>query len=454
MTDSYKASHWKQYPPNTTKVYSYIEARGGNIPYTIFFGLQMFLKKYLTKPITQQMIDEASYFFAGHGEPFNINGWQYILKEHDGYLPIKIKAVPEGTKVNLLNVLVTVENTDPECFWLTSYIETMLLRAVWYPTTVATISYQTKEIILSWLKATCDAPEGQIAFKLHDFGGRGVSSGESAEIGGAAHLVNFMGSDTVEGVLAANKYYNCPMAAFSIPASEHSTMTAWGRHNEAKAFKNMLDQYGGKDKIVACVSDSYDIFNAAEHVWGEELKNDVLNMGGTLVIRPDSGYPPDVVLRLCDILGDKFGFHYNKKEFKVLNKAVRIIQGDGCTPKMIDTILRKLYDAEWSAENVTFGMGGGLLQKCDRDTFKFAMKASFAVIDGEEILVYKQPITDPGKDSKRGQLALVKTENGSFKTIMEKDDIENRNILETVFLNGEIKKEYTLEEVRNNALQR
>lgn len=449
MTDSYKASHWKQYPKNTTLVYSYIEARGGDFPETVFFGLQMFLKKYLTKPITKEMIDEAETFFTAHGEPFNREGWEYILNKYDGYFPIRIKAVPEGRRVGLRNVLVTVENTDPACYWLTSYVETALLRAVWYPTTVATISYQTKKIIYDWLKATCDDPDGQIGFKLHDFGGRGVSSGESAEIGGAAHLVNFLGSDTVEGIIAANRYYNEPMAAFSIPAAEHSTITVWGKMNEAKAYKNMLTQFGGPGKLVACVSDSYDIYKAADQIWGTELKEDVLNMGGTLVIRPDSGNPPDVVVKLCYILGSKFGYTTNGKGFNVLNPAVRIIQGDGCTVQMIDEILRAMYDAGWSAENVAFGMGGGLLQKLDRDTFRFAMKASFAIVDGERVNVYKQPVTDHGKDSKRGRLALVETMTG-FETVVEGSKWYDRDVLDVVFENGKLVKEYTLAQVREN----
>jgi nicotinamide phosphoribosyltransferase len=455
MTDSYKASHWKQYPPNTTKVYSYIEARGGEelSRKTLFFGLQMFLKKYLTKPITQEMIDEADLFFKAHGEPFNKEGWEYILNKYDGFLPVVIKAVPEGTLVDLHNILVSIENTDPECYWLTSYIETMLVRAVWYPTTVATISYKTKEAIMDWLNATCDDPEGQISFKLHDFGGRGVSSSESAEIGGAAHLVSFLGSDTVEGIVAANKYYNCPMSAFSIPAAEHSTITVWGRENEAKAYENMLEQFGGKGKIFACVSDSYDIYKAASDIWGNLLRTKVLESGGTLVVRPDSGYPPDVVIKLCQILGAKFGYTINKKGFNVLNPVVRIIQGDGCTLQMIDEILRNMYEAGWSAENIAFGMGGGLLQKLNRDTFKFAMKASFAIVNECNVNVYKQPITDPGKNSKRGKLVLVKTTKG-YKTINDVEYLkycEVKDVLIEVFNNGIITKEYTMDEVRANS---
>jgi len=449
MTDSYKASHWKQYPPNTTEVYSYIEARGGDFQETVFFGLQMILKKFFVRPITQEMIDEAVEFFAAHGEPFNKEGWEYILKKHNGYLPLRIKAVPEGRRVNLKNILVSVENTDPECYWLTSYIETVLMRAVWYPTTVATNSFRAKRMIYDFLKATCDDPDGQIMFRLHDFGGRGVSSGESAEIGGAAHLVNFMGSDTVEGIWAANKYYKAGMAGFSIPAAEHSTITVWGRGYEKEAYENMVNAYGGPGKIYACVSDSYDIYNAADNIWGKQLKDLVLKTGGTLVVRPDSGHPPTVVARLLDILGTRFGYTVNKKGYKVLNPAVRVIQGDGCTLQMINEILHEMYKWEWSTENVAFGMGGGLLQKLDRDTFKFAMKASYAKVNGKEVLVYKEPITDEVKISKKGKLALVENLDG-YETVMQGTKWYDRDVLETVFENGKIVKEYTFEEVRKN----
>ncbi len=259
-TDSYKASHWLQYRPGTEYISSYIESRGGKWDETVFFGLQIFLKEYLTTPITQEMIDEAAEFWSAHGEPFNKDGWEYILKKHGGMLPVRIQAVPEGTVVPTSNVLVQVVNTDPKCFWLTSFLETALLRAVWYPTTVATNSYQCKKLIWNALEKSSDDPSGEIGFKLHDFGARGVSSGESAAIGGAAHLVNFLGSDTVEGILCARKYYNESMAGFSIPAAEHSTMTSWGgEEGEIDAMRNMLRNFAKPGSLVAVVSDSYDI---------------------------------------------------------------------------------------------------------------------------------------------------------------------------------------------------
>ena len=219
-TDSYKYSQYVQYPSGTEYIYSYIESRGGKFDETVFFGLQAFIKEYLTEPVTAEMIDEAEDIVVAHGEPFNREGWEYIVHEHKGILPVRIRAVPEGTVVPTKNVLVDIINTDPKCYWLTSFLETALLRAVWYPSTVATNSREIKKVILDALERT--GTPADISFKLHDFGARGVSSLESAGIGGAAHLVNFMGTDTIEALLFARRYYYTDMAGFSVPASEHS----------------------------------------------------------------------------------------------------------------------------------------------------------------------------------------------------------------------------------------
>jgi nicotinamide phosphoribosyltransferase len=183
--DSYKTSHFLQYPENTSAVSSYIESRGGQFRETVFFGLQAFLKEYLTVPITERDIDEAKALLPAHGVPFNEAGWRYILDKYDGYLPIQIEALPEGTVVPVKNALVQVVNTDAECAWLTSYVETALLRAIWYPTTVATVSWQCKQVIRGYLEETAETTDG-LAFKLHDFGARGASSEETAALGGMA----------------------------------------------------------------------------------------------------------------------------------------------------------------------------------------------------------------------------------------------------------------------------
>lgn len=445
-TDSYKASHWLQYPPGTTGVFSYIESRGGRYDKTVVLGVQPFIKEYLNKPITQEMIDEADAFWKAHGEPFNREGWEYILEKYDGYLPVVIRSVPEGTVVPVGNVLVTIENTDPKCYWLTSYLETALLRAVWYPTTVATQSWAIKQDILAALEETGDP--SLIGFKLHDFGARGVSSLESAALGGMAHLVNFLGTDTVSGVLAAMKYYNTKeMVAFSIPAAEHSTITSWGRENEVEAYRNMLRQYAKPGALVAVVSDSYDIFNAVDNLWGKELRQEVIDSGAIIVIRPDSGDPATVVEKVARLLDKNFGSVVNAKGYKVLNN-VRIIQGDGINQTSIRSILFALKNSGFSADNVAFGAGGSLLQSLNRDTQKFAMKCSAMKVDGKWVDVFKDPITDPGKKSKKGRITLYKNENGYF-TGPEAHGAKDE--LVTVFANGKILKEWTFAEVRANA---
>jgi len=451
-TDSYKASHWLQYPPNTTSVLSYIEARGGEYAEAVFYGLQIFLKEYLTKPITQEMIDEAGAFFEAHGEPFNRDGWEYILDEHGGFLPLKIRAVPEGTIVPIKNVMTTIENTDPKCFWLTSYVETAYLRAVWYPLTVATKSREIKKVIKRYLVETADeaALEG-LAFKLHDFGARGVSSKESAGIGGSAHIVNFMGTDTITGALYAMHYYNENVVpAFSVPAAEHSSITTWLKDGELEAYKNMLEKFGGKFPIVSVVSDSYDIYNAVENMWGGELKDMVIESGSTLVVRPDSGDPAEVVAKVAMLLDATFGSEVNSKGYKVLNHT-RILQGDGLSSlEDFENILSRLKGYGFSTDNVVFGMGGGLLQQVNRDTMQFAMKACSAFIDGEEVDVFKDPVTDSGKWSKRGRLELYRTETGELVTGLEGEEL-GEVVMETVFLDGELVKDINFSEVRANA---
>ncbi|MCU0469372.1 MAG: nicotinate phosphoribosyltransferase [Arcicella sp.] len=449
LTDSYKLSHYKQYPAGTSQIYSYFESRGGEFEGVTFFGLQYLLKEYLAgQVVTQEKIDRAAKVYASHfGNEtlFNKTGWEYILHTHNGHLPIRIKAVAEGKVVPTHNVMLTIENTDPACFWLTNFLETLLLQ-LWYPCTVATISREVKALITKYLAETGDP--STIDFKLHDFGFRGVSSVQSAGIGGAAHLVNFMGTDTVAALTFIQEYYTPDgMFGFSIPAAEHSTITSWGRDNETEAYQNMLQQY--PEGLVAVVSDSYDIYNACEKIWGEVLKDNILQRNGTLVVRPDSGEPKDVVLKCTQILGEKIGYSINDKGYKVLNPKIRIIQGDGVNYESIGEILEHLKKNGWSADNVAFGMGGALLQKVHRDTQKFAFKCSCATVNGEDRDVYKDPATDHGKKSKRGRLKLVK-ENGTYITKALHE--EGEDILQTVFENGKILSEIDFQTVKDNSL--
>ena len=454
-SDSYKTSHWVQYPVGSEYMSSYIEARRGDYD-VVFFGLQAFIKEYLGKPITQKDIDEAELVIEAHGLTFNREGWELLLKKHGGYLPLRIEAVPEGSIVPVSNVVCQVINTDPEFYWLPSYIETALLRAIWYPSTVASVSYYCKGIIREALEKSADTTDS-LPFRLHDFGARGASSFESVALGSLANLVNFSGTDSMTALVAASRWYGMDkdMPAFSIPAAEHSTMTAWGRDGETAAFANMIEQFGGKDKAFSVVSDSYDLWNAIDNIWGDALKEDVKNMGGTLVIRPDSGEPTKVVREALERLAVKFGTTINSKGYKVLPDYVRIIQGDGISAQSLGKIINAVMDAGFSAENITFGMGGGLLQQVNRDTMSWAMKASAISIDGVWKDIYKDPVTSHSKRSKKGRLALIKESSGQLKTIKAdeldthtNDDANTENLLRDVYVDGKLLVDDTLTMIR------
>lgn len=451
-TDSYKHSHFKQYPDGTNTVNSYVESRGGTHPKTLFFGLQAWLYKRLNNPVTLEDVDNAAWICNLHGIPFNRQGWEHIVTDHGGFLPLEIEAVPEGTVVDTQNVLLQVRNTDPAAYWLTSFIETSLLRAIWYPTTVATNSYYAKQAILEALARTSDAdPEPIAQFMLHDFGSRGVSSEESAALGGLAHLVNFRGTDTMSALLAAKQYYREPMAGYSVPAAEHSTMTAWTREGEEAAYANMLRAFKGSN-IISVVSDSYDVFHAVDALFGGSLKDQVLEnaaAGSRLVVRPDSGDPVETPIQVIKHLMTKFGAETNSKGFRVLPDHVRVLQGDGITPQTIGVILARMEEDGLSAENIVFGMGSGLLQQCNRDSQKFAMKCSAVRIGDIWRDVYKEPKTDMGKLSKRGVLALTR-EGDTFKTV-RREDLAGASLLRPVYRDGRILVSDSLEAVRHRA---
>ena len=449
-TDSYKHSHFLQYPEGSTGLSSYIEARKDNtglgITHVTPFGIQGWIKDHLIGGVSAEHVEHAMKVLGIHGEPFAKKAFQRLVTDYDGMPPLTLRAVAEGTQTPIGNALVDVECIDPYMLWIGSFYETQILRAAWYGTTVATISRHCKEIIFKYLVDTCDKPLDEIPFKLHDFGARGASSTETSAIAGAAHLINFMGTDTLLGMEYANQFYGAEYdgLGYSIPAAEHSTITSWGRSQESAAYRNMAEQFGSG--LFAVVSDSYDIYSAVKNIWGGELRDFVLALPGTLVVRPDSGDPVEVVTTVVGILADKFGYTTNAKGFKVLNK-VRVIQGDGINPKSIEQILSALKIAGFSAENVAFGMGGALHQKVDRDTFSFAMKASSILVDGKWMDVYKDPIAG-GKTSKRGRLALVEDENGELTTVRRENAMGKFDHLEVVYARGKLIQEVRFNEVR------
>ena len=446
--DSYKVTHFNQYPQNTKKLYAYIEARNLNSEELIFFGLQAFIKKYLLNPITQDDIDEAEKFLLSHIGVFNRDDWEYILNEHGGFLPIEIKSLDEGTVTNKKIPLLDITNTDEKVPWLVTYIETALLRSLWYPSSVATISREIKKIIFRYLDDTCTNFDDQLPFKLHDFGARGVSSYESSRIGGAAHLLNFLGSDTVEGAMFLKDYYDGTDISYSIPASEHSTITAWGKDNENKAHENIINQFLLEGKVIASVIDSYNTFETASKTISSELKEKIINSKGTLVVRPDSGKLPDTIIELLNTLSseENFGYTLNSKGYKELPSYIRVIQGDGVDKNSIEDILISMKENNYSAANITFGMGGALLQKLDRDTYSFAMKVS-AIHDGNTWKdVYKEPSNDKTKNSRRGRFAIVQNDE---LEVVDLEKLNQTNLLKTRYKDGKLYNETDLKVIRN-----
>jgi len=412
-------------------------------------GLQYIVKSnFAGKIFTPEDVEEAQRFahehFGGNPKCFNYEGWKSLYAKHGGMLPLRIKAVKEGSVLSAQNALVTIENTDPEFYWLTNWAETVLLQ-VWYPITVATLSRAIKQVIGEALVRTGDP--SLLPYKLHDFGFRGVSSRESAAIGGAAHLFNFVGTDNLTAIELLQQYYGAAMPGVSIPASEHSTITAWSREHEAEAYENILDNVS--EGIVACVSDSYDIYKAVRDLWGGKLHDKVMQRKGTLVIRPDSGEAVTVLEQLFNIAAEKFGFEVNGKGWKVIAPQVRFIQGDGVNYYTIQNMISQLTRRGWSMDNWSFGMGGALLQQLNRDTLRFALKCSAIDINGQWHDVYKQPITDPGKDSRAGRFVLLE-EGDEFVTVKREEGraIEGTDQLELVLEDGVLHRDQTLDEIR------
>lgn len=469
-TDSYKFSHPAQYVEDADRLVSYVESRGGDYDEVLFFGLQLILKEYFLTPMTHEKVDNVIAFQRDHMNGVEIEelevGLRAVVDDYNGYMPIKIKAVQEGKVIPTHNVLMIVESAveDKRIVAMTTYLETLLMR-LWSPTTVATTSYHIKKIIYDGLVKTGADADAEIPFKLHDFGSRGVSSRESAAFAGAGHLVNFLGSDTTVAVMAANIGYHEKMSGYSIVATEHSTTTSHGRHGEEALVQRVFDRFAKPGAIFATVADSYDLLNFSDNI-APKFRKQLRASGATWVIRPDSGDPVETPVELVKRLAKVFGFTYNHKGYKVLD-GVRVIQGDGIDINDVRKIVNRLDEEGYSISNIAFGMGGGLLQKNNRDTLKFAMKACAVHVDGVWHDVYKDPtIYDPKtwkplhssfKKSKAGRLELVYNEElGDYKTVRleEVADYESQGYkaqLELVYDSGKLIRDMTLAEVRENA---
>lgn len=453
LTDSYKIGHWLMLPDDAEAVYSYFESRkGAKFPFTMLFSLQAILQKYFVGiVVTKADVDAAQALCKEHFgmDIFNRKMWDYIVDECGGKLPLRIKAAPEGLPVPVGNVLVTVENlggkiTAP----LTNVIETILTH-IWFASNVATISRYLKNYIKQAFDVSSNNP-GMFPFMLHDFGFRGANCVDAAGIGGAGHLINFMGTDTLVAIDRIGRFYKYDkMPGFSVPASEHSVMTAKGKAGELEMFRRLIKAF--PKGILSIVSDSYSIKRVVEE-YLPLLKAEIMARDGKVVIRPDSPrYKGDTaaaqVLWLANSLGNIFGYTVNKKGYKVLDSHIGIIYGDGLSADEIKECVKTLILAGWSAENCVYGMGGGLLQKHNRDTQRSAFKCSAQLQSGKWVDIQKEPL-DESKKSKAGRLKLV-YDNGTLITVSESDP--RPDVLVTVFENGELTKKWTWNEVKANA---
>lgn len=455
--DGYKYSQYLQYPEGTTYVASYIEARvGAKHSRILWCGLQAFLKETLTVRITKKMVDKMAKIAKSAGAPFNYDGFMRIVNEFDGRWPLRIRALPEGAVVKPGTVLALVENTHPDFFWCTSFIETMLLRAAWYMTTVATVSKDIYDLCLSTLEEFTDlkgeALEMTLKFMLNDFGARGATCHEAAVLGGMGHLMTgFRGSDTTEASEGAELYYNHNIEedapTKTVPASEHSTAASEGEEGE-HIFNSRMIKAFGDGFIFASVCDSFDHFKNVAENWLGKNRVEVDAMNARLVIRPDSGDPVDMALATVELLDEKVGSTPNSKGLKVLHPKFRVIYGDGIDYDTILGIFTALIENGYSPENICFGMGGALLQKCDRDWERFAMKACELEVMGVKRHVGKKPKTDPSKTSKFGiytpHLVDAEIVNVAADGPIPKGAVE---VFPVVFENGFLLKDWSLDEI-------
>lgn len=469
LTDAYKYSHADFYPEDMTYMCSYMESRGGKFEETVMFGLQYMIKKYLVgQVLSEDMINEADEKLNGKGgvfmgeQVFAKQRWLDLLEAYDGRYPVRIKSVAEGEIVPTKNVLLTVESTDERFPWCASFIEGILLEN-WYPITVATLSHHVLKIVKKYLLKTgtpIDLIDVVASFVLNDFGFRGVSSVESAALGGSAHLVSSSGSDNIIASDMLMNYYNATeMLGKGIRATEHSVMTLKGEAGELGIMRRLLEKY--PTGYVACVSDSFNIIRACKEYWGGELKELVLSRNGVLVIRPDSG---DVLMTLkmvFEALFESFGYTTNSAGFKVLPPQVRVIQGDGVNYESIDEIYQMLFENGIAAENLVLGMGGKLLQAdINRDTLNFAIKACNVIIGGKSFNVFKSPteIDKFGnmqvsfKKSKSGKMKLVKID-GKYQTITSSESNFDtyQDELKIVYMNGDLLIDYDILDIRKRA---
>jgi len=482
--DSYKYSHSKQYPENMVSMYDYMEARSNKVyPATVFVGLQGLLKEYFTDPITIQEVNQAHEFAKGHGVPFDIEGWEYIVDVLGGKLPVEIKAVDEGSLIPTKMVLMTIESTDNMVPWISGWLETVLMR-LWYSTNIATKSYYTRKILEKY------GSKEWAHFAYHNFGSRGSTTSEASQIGGFAHLTQFMGTDNFDSLLYCFENYGSTMAGYSVFASEHSTTTAnaEGSQEKEEAFVIRMLEENPDAPIMSFVADSYDVYNFTDFCTkpGSKIRKIVESRPNQkFVLRPDSGEPIEVLSKMIEIMKNN-GVFDTEIDGKALSTNFGMLWGDGITPEVIEKILINFTTYQnipvsdqtsvtlLAAENFVFGSGGDIMQNHTRDTMGFAVKCSSITVDegspyetgkifdnGKHEMewkphfverdVFKDPITDHGKKSKKGKVTTYYNKNTDtyFVDKVGKNFDGAIDVLDTVYLNGNLVKETTLDEIRS-----
>lgn len=479
--DFYKADHRRQYPEGTTEVYSNFTPRSSraaavlNDSYdhqVVFFGLQYFLKHFLVDAWNKNFFQQDKETVVNaykrrmdYALGKNAIDIKHIAALHDlGFLPLKIKALSEGTRVPIGVPVLTVVNTQPEFFWLTNYIESVISCYLWKPITSATTAFEYKRLLTNFAIKTGGSLD-DVAFQVHDFSFRGMSSLQDSMLSGAAHLTSFLGTDSVAAIDLIEDYYFADAETMSIglsvPATEHSVMCMGEKNHELKTFRRLINDIYPSG-IVSIVSDTWDFWQVITSFM-PQLKQEILNRDGKVVIRPDSGDPVKIICGdpeatpgtveykgAIEALWEIFGGTITDQGHKQLDSHIGLIYGDSITLDRANTIMHRLCEKGFCSTNVVFGVGSFTYQYVTRDNFGFAMKATSGVVNGKRRDIFKDPKTDSGiKKSAKG-LLRVSRENGRLVLHdQQTPEQENQGELKCVFLNGEIMKTVSLEEIRS-----
>lgn len=481
-TDFYKTGHIAQYPEGTQYVYSNFTCRSDkwanvlpNFDHkVVFFGLQgvcqWLLKDLWNREFFNKPKDEV---IARYKRRMDLSlgvgavKFEHMESLHDlGYLPVQIKAVPEGSRVDIRVPMWTIINTLPEFYWLTNYLETQLSSELWKPITSATVAYEYRRLFQKY--ATATGGGAFLPFQGHDFSMRGMSGVWDATQSGAGHLLSFMGTDTISSIDYLEDFYLGGESTFvggSVPATEHSVMCMGGEDDELETFRRLIaDVY--PSGIVSIVSDSWDFWKVLTE-YSVVLQDIILNRDGKVVFRPDSGDPVKIIVGdpkaaagtpefkgAVECLWDVFGGTSTDKGYKTLDGHVGLIYGDSISLERAKSILDGLMSKGFSSDNIVFGIGSYTYQYVTRDTFGTAIKATFGVVEGEPRELCKNPKTDSGVKKSAKGLLRVEFEDGNFVLYdQQTKEQEKEGLLETVFLNGEMVRVQSLDDIRGRLLE-